>query len=126
MWPVKMYVVTGARTGTHELPNPPPMATRHAALGDKQANALRPGSSGGPFLAAGLPIQPLSRGEPHPVYGLAPDSVTSVMLVTLSGSVTHVPLNEGFFAVRFSVGDRLNELSAGHMKQINPPGLPHR
>jgi hypothetical protein len=82
-------------------------------------------TGGGAFLAAGLPIQPLPRGEPHLVYRLAPDSVTSMKLVTLSGSVTHVPLTESFFAVRFSVGDRLYELSAGHMKQINPPGLPH-
>lgn len=79
-------------------------------------------TGGGAFLAAGPSIRPLTP-RVHLVYGVAPDNVKQIRLVTKDRRTTSIPLTEGFFALRFSVGDKLYERTAGHLRPLKPPGL---
>ena len=76
-------------------------------------------TDGGAFLAAGPPLVPGSRGEPALAMGLLPDRVSAVDVVTPGGVATRLQLADGFFATRFSAGDRLYAIVAGRRKPID-------
>lgn len=76
---------------------------------------------GGASLAAGPTITPGARGGPALVNGIVPDRVSSIVLVARNGLTIPLKTAEGFFATRFSPGDRLYAVIAGRRYPISAP-----